>query len=68
MTGKDIDTGRSRPGDRQRGETHDLRVCSDCGTRRPLDEMIWYPPNPLCISYVCADGCPRLDNAPAARA
>jgi hypothetical protein len=35
-------------------------MCSDCGTARPPDQLIAYPPNPLCIEWVCKPGleCP----------
>ena len=36
----------------------EVEACSDCGTRRPTDQMIWYPPNPLCIEWVCKPGLP----------
>jgi hypothetical protein len=44
-------------------------VCSDCGIRRPPYEMIWYPPNPLGIEWVCKPGleCPPA-GMPTARA
>lgn len=34
----------------------EVAVCSDCGIRRPTDQMDWYPPNPLSIEWVCRAG------------
>ena len=41
-----------------------LKVCSDCGTRRPAGEMDYYGPNPLGIEWVCKQPCPEPEPAP----